>query len=296
MADAWTIVPDLHADIDRARRLLDLGDPNVPQAFLGDFIDAPQDASHPDDEAVLSLVRRQVAQGAVAVMGNHELNAILYHRTGVDGVALRSHNEKNKAQHRSFVRRFGTATPEALEWTQWFLELPLWLDLGGLRLVHACWSQPDIDLIAARRPDGRLAEEDLPEIAAEQSAFARAVNNLVTGPELPLPEGHGFHDAHGQERHRVRIAWWRSSARTWRDAALSVPRPEELPQGLVPRSDEVAFYPKDAPPVFMGHYKMQGAPRLEGPVTACLDYPESGCVYGWRGERRLHSDNLRVLD
>lgn len=294
LTTARTVIPDLHADPHLLARLMDLADPSVPLAFLGDFIDGAKRNTDPDDRAVLECVRGKVDDGAVAVMGNHELNAILYHRLGKDGLALRTHSERNKAQHRSFVRQFGTATPDALAWTDWFLTLPLWLDLGGLRLVHACWSQPDIDLIAARRPDARLTEADLPEVAAGNSDFARAVLNLVTGPELPLPEGYAFHDAHGHKRQRVRIAWWRSSARRWRDAALSVPHPDELPDGLVPQSNEVAFYPKDAPPVLLGHYKMQGAPRLEGPVTACLDYPGTGCIYEWRGEKRLNPAHLRV--
>ena len=31
------------------------------------------------------------------------------------------------------------------EITDWFRTLPLWLDLGGLRVVHACWHQPSMD-------------------------------------------------------------------------------------------------------------------------------------------------------
>ncbi|MCZ0964120.1 hypothetical protein [Paracoccus benzoatiresistens] len=46
--------------------------------------------------------------GAVAVMGNHELNAILFHR------GLRADSKKNRDQNRSFVEAFGFATPEAM--------------------------------------------------------------------------------------------------------------------------------------------------------------------------------------
>ena len=247
-----------------------------------------------DDEAVLTRVRGLIEEEkAIAVMGNHELNAILYHTLGVDRVPLRDHSEKNEAQHRSFVRQFGTSTPQAQVWIEWFLTLPLWRDLGGLRLVHACWSQPDIDLIAERCADGCLRKEDLAEIAAEETKFAKAVKNLVTGPETRLPnEYSGFHDAGGHRRHHVRIAWWRSEARTWRDAALSVPDPRELPEGDVPQSRGITFYASDAPPVLVGHYKMAGEPRIEAPNAACLDYPTTPCAYLWCGEKKLRQENI----
>lgn len=287
------VIPDIHADIDRLEATLDaLGD-DVPLAFLGDFIDAGKTTRRSDDAAVLERVRGIVDAGrGVAVMGNHELNAILYHTLGVDQVALRKHTGKNQAQHRSFVRQFGTATPQARDWTDWFLTLPLWQELVGLRLVHACWSQPDIDLIAARRPDGRLRPDDLEEVAGEKTDFAVAVKNLVTGPELRLPQGYAFEDAGGDLRHVVRIAWWRSGAATWRDAALSVPDPRDLPTGAVPQSREVDFYPRDAPPVLVGHYKMADTPGIEAPNAACLDYPASLCTYRWRGEDVLRDAHL----
>lgn len=295
MKNTWDVIPDIHADIERLEATLQAREPGVPIAFLGDIIDAGGATRVSDDVAVLTRVRDLVDTGkAVAVMGNHELNAILYHTVGADRVPLRERSEKNRAQDRSFVQQLGTATPQAHEWIDWFLNLPLWRDLDGLRLVHACWSQPDIDLIAERRPDGRITRADLPEIATEETPFARAVKNLVTGPEVRLePSAHpGFHDAGGHRRNHVRIAWWRSGTRTWRDAALSVPRPEELPAGDVPSSREVAFYPQDAPPVIVGHYKMTGESRIESDNAACLDYPQSTCVYRWRGESALTEENL----
>ncbi|WP_416915726.1 MAG: hypothetical protein ACMUJJ_01715 [Roseicyclus sp.] len=192
-----------------------LAAPNARIAFLGDFIDAGRNVLRPDDAAVLDRVMILVETGAaVGVMGNHELNALLFHRLDPNGVPLRSRDAKNATQHRSFCARFGIGTPEALDRTAWFLTLPLWLDLDGLRLVHACWDPDAIATIAARRPDGRLHEDDLEEVARKETAFAKAVDLLVSGPEIPLPAGIGFHDAAGHYRSQVRIAWWRSDART----------------------------------------------------------------------------------
>ena len=144
--------------------------------------------------------------------------------------------------------------------------------------------------MAARCPDGRLTEEVLPEAADATTEFGQAVARLLTGPELRLPEPHSFRDGHGFERRDVRIAWWRTDLRTWREAALSVPDPSDLPEREIGAG--VTPYPADAPPVLCGHYKMSGPPRIDSPRAASLDYPATPVVYRWGGEARLSGMNL----
>jgi hypothetical protein len=130
------------------------------------------------------------------------------------------------------------------------------------------------------------------EVAAKVSPFAKAVQTLLTGPEEPLPEGYLFHDFSGHARNEVRIAWWRSQATTWREAALSVPDPSELPDVLLTEDRRAVLYPEAEVPVLVGHYKMDGEPKIETTQAACLDYPHTPCAYRWRGEAKLHRDNL----
>lgn len=290
----YDVIPDLHADPERLERsLAALGAGGRP-AFLGDFIDGkPGDPA--DDGAVLGRVRGLVEAGAPAVMGNHELNAILFHRVE-GGRPLRPRHARNRAQHASFLSRFpagpGPEGAPARGWTEWFLTLPLWRDLGGLRLVHACWDEAAIATIAARRPDARLRPGDLAEVAREDTAFGRAVNRLLTGPEIALPDGCAFTDHAGHRRRHMRFAWWMESAASWRDAALSVPDRDELQSGPLPPGAADGLYPAGAPPVLFGHYKMTGPPRIEAPNAACLDHPATPCLYRWRGEARLAPENL----
>jgi len=120
----YAIIPDLHADPKRLEGSLKAAG-NTPIAFLGDFIDAGSVGSE-DDEAVLKTVRSLVyEERALAVMGNHELNAILFHRTDDDGQPLRSHSADHRNQHKSFIDRFGIGTSEAITWTEWFLAVSL---------------------------------------------------------------------------------------------------------------------------------------------------------------------------
>jgi len=78
---------------------------------------------------------------AIAVMGNHELNALLYHERGTnsEGLAdgfMRAHSAKNTAQHQTFLDEYPLDQSATREVKDWFLTLPLFLDLPGLRLIH----------------------------------------------------------------------------------------------------------------------------------------------------------------
>lgn len=289
-----TVIPDIHADFERLQQSLKNASVNGQILFLGDFIDAGQSVEKPSDLRVLELVRNLISRKkALAVMGNHELNAILYHTTGKNGAPLRQHSQKNQKQHQSFIDEFGVGTERAQEWIDWFLKaLPLWSEIDGLRLVHACWSDASIEEVRRRRPDGYLKPSDLREIADESTAFGLAVKSLVTGPEVQLPEGHTFHDFHGNERKEVRLAWWRADALTWPEATLSVPDPFELPQEAMPTGIKSEIYKADAQPVLVGHYKMNGMPWIEHCKASSIDYPSTPCVYHWSGGDRLNSSDL----
>ncbi len=291
---SYTIIPDIHADIERLKTSIQHARRGDIILFLGDFVDAGKAVATPSDLRVLETARDLIAEHkALGVMGNHELNAILYHAAGPDGSPLRAHSPKNQKQHRSFIEAFGVGTPQALEWTDWFLEtLPLWLEVDGLRLAHAFWSDAHILEIRKRRPDGLLKREDLVEIATETTQFGRAVKSLVSGPEVPLPEGYVFHDYHGNARREVRLAWWNADARTWPRATLSVPDPSELPQFEMPQDAIAEIYRSDSPSVLVGHYKMTGPPHIQHPRASSIDYPNTPCVYRWGGESDLTSEHL----
>ena len=291
-----TVIPDIHADLDRLDTSLEFASSEGKVLFLGDFIDAGSDVTRPEDLNVLLKVKSLIDDNkAFGVMGNHELNALLFHRYNDHG-PLRSHSAKNIKQHKSFIDQFGIGTEKAIGWTDWFLSsLPLWLEYDGLRIIHACWSQKQIDMVKRRRPDGFLKEEDLDEIADESSDFGRAVKILLTGPEIKLPEPYSIEDYHGNKRKEVRLAWWNTDAITWQEATLSVPNPNQLPSGTVPSQVKSEIYDPNSPPVLVGHYKMKGDPLIDNIKAASLDYPKSPCIYKWFGEDSLKQANLIKL-
>jgi hypothetical protein len=141
----YDLIGDIHGHADELIALLErmgyrqYGDcyrhPDRKVIFLGDFIDRG-----PKILQVLQIARAMVDGGtALAVLGNHELNALAYHTADPDnpGAYLRKHSEKNVHQHSETLRQL--SAEQLCSALEWFRTVPLWLELDGLRVVHACW-------------------------------------------------------------------------------------------------------------------------------------------------------------
>jgi len=84
----------------------------------------------------------------------------------------------------------------------------LWLDLGGVRTVHACWHAPSIDLLQkAIGPSQTLTDEVVVLGSRPGHPIYKAIETVCKGPEVELPPGIVFEDKEGKVRHEVRIKW-----------------------------------------------------------------------------------------
>ena len=117
--------------------------------FVGDLIDRG-----PEQIESVRIAQTMVEAGsAQIVLGNHEFNAVAYATPDGQGDYLRPHIgeddrcRKNREQHEKFIGEVGFDTRKHNDMIKWFKTIPLWLDLGGLRVVHACWSSDHIDYL-----------------------------------------------------------------------------------------------------------------------------------------------------
>jgi hypothetical protein len=227
---------------------------------------------------------------ALAVMGNHELNAIAWHTPDPisPGEYLRPRyrepwGAKNRKQHAAFLAQVEHRPELHKDIVDWFLTLPLWLDLPHLRVVHACWHQPHIDWLSPRLVAGRYLSAELMPVAtqetdgelrrdqAPQASFFEAVEVITKGIEVPLPPPHSFLDKDKIRRDRVRLRWWDVESTTYRDLALMPGHDEPgLPDIEVPPHWRLGS--QGDKPTFFGHYWMKGAPNLQSATSVCVDY------------------------
>jgi diadenosine tetraphosphatase ApaH/serine/threonine PP2A family protein phosphatase len=308
---AYDIIGDIHGQADKLHALLahmgyeDRGGayrhPDRTAIFVGDFID-----KGPQQLESVQTVRRMVEAGtAQAVMGNHEFNAIAWHTPDPDlpGEYLRQHGGSwgggNRNQHAAFLNQVQGNPSLHQEVIDWFMTLPLWLDLPGIRVVHACWHD---GYMSQLKPYLTPANQLTPELLVSASRTGReeyiAVEGLTKGLEVCLPNGQSFKDKYGHPRRNVRIQWWNAEAITYGDLAICT---DELREQLcaIPISHDARSPYDNTKPVFFGHYWMRGEQKAQTHTAACVDYSaaEDGplVAYRWDGEPELLNDNFQKV-
>lgn len=306
----YDVIGDVHGKADKLWALLtQLGyhqqqgafrHPERQAIFVGDLIDNGRQT-----RAVLETVKAMADAGtAQVIMGNHELNAVGYAtRHTQTGEFLRPHTAANQAHHQAFLDDLPTAE-ERRPWLDWFKTLPLFLDLPEFRVIHACWHAPSFPVIEPLLTPARTLRGDAWEAAfATGEPTFEAVESLLKGVEIPLPEQLSFTDHKGYPRRHARVAWWRQDAQTLADL-VRLPSPRTTNRQVLNR---LARYPadqellqqlayQDHKPVFFGHYWLHGSPRVLSSRAACTDYSAGGdgplVGYRFDGEAKLSDAKL----
>lgn len=315
----YDIIGDIHGCAGQLELLLAelgyrLGDgtyshPERQAVFVGDLVDRG-----PEQLRVLEIVKAMVDAGsAQIVMGNHEFNAIGYSIEHPPGSReyLRPRIEKNTKQHQAFLDQLPDEQQRA-HYLDWFKTLPLWLDLGDIRVVHACWHEPSMKYIEQQLGSDRFSTvEQLARASDKADDLYRAVDALLKGPELNLT-AHGqpqFKDKDGHARGAARIRWWDANASTLREISEIPPGSKtehdeaypELPDDEVTPEERSYIY-TDTVPVFFGHYWRTGKPVRNQDWSehcACVDFSvaKKGTLtaYRWEGEGKIHPANYVQL-
>ncbi|MCC5933892.1 MAG: metallophosphoesterase [Balneolales bacterium] len=309
MADIrYDIIGDIHGHVLELRQLLqtlgyrEAGEGYIhPEKkrkplFVGDYIDRGSESVE-----VLDLVMGMEQAGeAVALMGNHEFNALCYHTPGEAGEPLRPHTAKNTKQHEATLAGLARHNTSFSKYRDWLLSLPLFLEEDGFRAVHACWDETRIAFLRDRMPAARLSDSLLTEAAARGSELYDAVEVVLKGREIDLPEGLFFYDKDGHIRYNMRIRWWENpEGATYNDLRV---KPDcdcgDAPVALDLLPDRW-HYGSAEKPVFFGHYWLQGDPALFRDNVCCLDYSigkgETLAAYTWDGKPRLNSENFTAI-
>lgn len=257
--------------------------------FLGDYIDRG-----PAIREVLHTVRGMVEAGeALAIMGNHEYNVVCAETPDGKGGFLRP-EEKNRGGQLETKRQFAGLEAEWEEWKVWMKRLPMFLDLGGLRAVHACWDAHRIERLRGRSIED---SEFLVQSATPCTAEHRAVEHVLKGPELKMPDGHFFYDKENIARRTVRVRWWNLPERA-QVSHLAMPEPFDVSGDAAPHDiRRIPCYGPDEPPVFFGHYWLTDpAPAALAPNVYCLDYSVAagGFLCGYRLRMEAAADGQFV--
>jgi len=306
----YDIIGDVHGYADKLEGLLlkmdyELIDgtwqhPERKAIFVGDLIDRG-----PRQIDSVMIAKRMVEAGhAYIVMGNHEFNAIAYATPNPNkpGDFLRTHRRKvgrnNRKQHKKFLKAVGKNSVQRKEFITWFKTIPLWLEIGGIRVIHACW-----DPVAMKRLCGKLGpnytvtDELMVTMSTKGHQDYHDLEILIKGPEIEMPDGFKYKDKDEIVRSSARYAWWDPQASTF-DVAARIPDNckavdgtpfPQLPAVPIPSGNPEPY--GDTIPLFFGHYWCTDEDEIISDHAMCVDYSagKGGPLkaYRWNGESKL---------
>ncbi len=187
---------------------------------------------------------------------------------------------------------------------EWFRTLPLYLDLGGVRIAHACWHPASLAVLDKWvAPGVPMSDEFVVAANTRYSEAFDAIEVVLKGPEVRLGEQLAFLDPEEAPRWAARIRWWDETATSLPDLAIIPGGSRSLDGGPYPglpdvpsdHADEYRY--TDSVPVFFGHYWFQGIPQPASGRAVCVDYSavrpgESLVAYRWAGEEAPTADRF----
>lgn len=272
----YDIIGDIHGHCDELEQLLiklgyqkEMGIYKHSQGrmvlYVGDFIDRG-----PKIRETLNVVKNMVDAGsALAVMGNHEYNAVCFHTMKKNGGFFRKHGLKEIEQHIDTLKQFENFRKEWDEYMNWFKHLPMFLELDNCKVVHAYWNDDHIHWLKNNyHPELEgLDETFLYKVADKETLEGKVIEETLKGPEQDLPDGSFFIDKGGAKRTNCRIKWWATSYETMEEGLMDCPK-KHLKD---PMPIKLKVFNSDKP-VFFGHYWLKGEPETENKSAICLDY------------------------
>ena len=296
LAHRFDVIGDLRGRADALRELLaNLGyaerdgawrHPSRHAVFLGAYLGGP------DPVGALAVVWRMAATGAAtALMGRPELATLAFATPdpAAPGRHVRPRRGESWRREAALLAPFGGPDSEGHGGlTAMFAAMPLWFATAGFRAVHACWHPAAARALA---PHLDASARVLPGALAEvlTGAARGAVETLLAGPTVSLPEGMSTLGRGGTSTRVARARWWGGVPATWAEA---VAHPDRLAgeAAAPPHANAVAVAVAPSPiPTLFGSLGLDGGPCVLGPLHACLDVAGGDRLraYRWDGERAL---------
>ena len=303
----YDIIGDVHGNADELEELLlKLGYTKMygvwrhahrKAVFAGDFINRGPNSRH-----VLEIVRGMVGYGfAHAVLGNHELNLIYHLTRNGEGKPLKKLSDSTRKLADQVKGEFVGEEKVLKGYLKWMRTLPIHLDFGKFRVVHAYWNDEYAELIEQYRKEGRFRKNVLALMCDANHPLGNAVIKSTKGIEINLPNDLIIKDSNSNRRSNFRIKWWESAEnKTFYE--LSYGNKFRLPDYTIPKQllFPYAQYTEDKPLVFFGHYCMNKENMMPKKNVCCID----SCIanggflaaYRWKGETEAVAENLVFVE
>ncbi len=265
--------------------------------FTGDFINRG-----PNSKRVLEIVKGMVGYGyAHAILGNHELNAIYYLTRNKEGKPIKKISDSARKLITQVIIEFIGDEELLKSYIKWLRTLPIHLDFGFFRVVHAYWHDEFANLTEQYRTGGKFKRSVLKLMSDINHPLGKAVMQSTKGVEFNLPNDLLIKDSNNNRRSNFRIKWWETvDNKTFYE--LSYGNKFRLPDYTIPEQLHFPYkvYGEEEPMVFVGHYCVDKKDMIPQENICCVD----SCVanggflaaYRWNGEKLVDPDNLVFIN
>ncbi|MDC1005060.1 metallophosphoesterase [Opitutales bacterium] len=213
--------------------------------FVGDLINRG-----PDTIEVLKIVQKLLSsEQAFAVLGNHEFRLI-----------------------QQFIKDPTLVEPAIKPFIPWIQSLPLFLEFHELRVVHAAWHFASI----TKLKDQSVGDENFIRSTFDsQSDLGQAIDIILRGITVPIPNKLNYLDRFGIKRKKARIRWWEGEKNKINGSNFFPKSKKLLTESFAINSQKIGQeYLHNDKPIFLGHYCLPAdEPKVINNVV-CVD----GCV------------------
>ncbi|MDD4109625.1 MAG: metallophosphoesterase [Prolixibacteraceae bacterium] len=300
----YDIIGDVHGHAQPLKKMLiNLGyqkteqgfyNPDRKAIFVGDFVNRG-----PNIRKTIRIIRNMVENGnAFAVLGNHELNFLISGFRGRAGEVIVKPPVKNSIAGLKTLREFSEYEDEWISHLNWLRTLPFFLELDGIRVIHACWADSAVEYLRENIAGEKIKKRILKYIYKNpDSEMARNIGLVTKGPHFKMPGDLKIINNKGVSPRSFRIRWWEDPiGKTFE--AISFESKFKLPEYTVPNEIMPQFYPyeKINPILFFGHYCRFRGPHIISSNLCCVDSCVAGSksltAYHWDGEAELKESNI----
>lgn len=300
----YDIIGDVHGNATLLKKLLlrfgykktesGFWHPYRKAVFVGDFVNRG-----PEIRKTVRIVRKMVENGnGHAILGNHEINAIIYYLKDKNGLPLIKSPEKNFLALYKTINQFASHSEEWTSHRKWMRELPLYLDFGEIRIVHACWSDDAIETLKKAEEEGKTRKTIFRNVHKNpKSPVSKSVLILSKGIDFKIPGDLKIINNKGVSPRSFRMRWWEDPmGKTFEEMSFEskfVLPSYDIPKQIIVPND---VYPESNPIVFFGHYCRFNGPFIIKPNICCLDSCVTGnktlTAYQWDGEKVLNDQKI----
>ncbi len=304
--DRYDIIGDVHGyHIELQKLLLKLGyfiengtwkHKKRKAIFIGDFINRG-----PNSRGVINIIRDMTTAGhALAILGNHEINAICYFSKDKDGFPIRVPGNNNKRLLDRFAGEYVGNNGALDKDIRWLRTLPLYLNLGQIRIVHAYWNDAHIAQLDKLYKNGKLKKSYLKSTIEPDSELYKAFTQTIKGIEFNMPKDLVLKDSNNIKRDNFRVKWWiKPNSCTFKE--LSYGNKFSLPNYTIPNEliEDFKVYTEDEPIVFIGHYCIGNGILIPTKNICCVDTCVANAgrlaAYRYNGENKLSMENFTFV-